>query len=475
VTSSSQSQANDELSPGHSLTRLTSRRTLGFTSLVCLMYLVVSGGPYGLEDAVRFAGPKLAILLCLIVPLTLSVPTALMAAELTALRPVEGGFYFWVKEGLGPFAGFAEAYLTILYTAVDMALYPVLFAAYLSYLLPLGPAAQIAMGVGLVWLAGLLNLAGVRPVGDASIVLATLLLLPFVILIGFGWARIAHFQMPSAPLFGTDPLGALGAGLTVIIWNFGGWENLSVVSAEIENPRRNYVRAIAVAVPLVAAAYLVPLMVSLSGANNGANWKEGWFSQVGSELGGPTLGGAIAIGGSIMSFAVFQAAMLWVSRMPYVLAREGYLPAALREIWATTATPRRSIIWCCLIFTLLVPTGFLALVVLDVFFYMAALALEMAALVRLRRLVPDRAGLFTVGGGRVGLMLTVILPLLTWSATFGLAVSASDGKRDFTIALLLVLAVWPAYALTRRRWGGPATIQEQPGYSGASTTSSKRE
>ncbi len=50
-------------------------------------------------------------------PLSLSLPTALMAAELTALMPVEGGFYFWVKEAFGPFAGFAEAYLTILYTA----------------------------------------------------------------------------------------------------------------------------------------------------------------------------------------------------------------------------------------------------------------------------------------------------------------------------------------------------------------------
>jgi hypothetical protein len=57
-------------------------------------------------------------------------------------------------------------------------------------------------------------------------------------------------------------------------------------------------------------------------------------------------------------------------------------------------------------------------------------------------------------------MLTVILPLLTWLATFGLAVSAGDAKRDFTIALLLALAVWPAYALTRRRWGGPPGIQE---------------
>src|ERR1039458_2633506 len=129
------------------------------------------------------AGPRLTLMLCLIVPLTLSLPTALMAAELTALMPVEGGFYFWVKEALGPFAGFAEAYLTILSAAVDMAIYPVLFAGYLSFILPLGPTAQLATGVALVWLAGGLNFLGVRPVGMASIVLAAILLSPFAALV----------------------------------------------------------------------------------------------------------------------------------------------------------------------------------------------------------------------------------------------------------------------------------------------------
>ena len=50
------------------------KRTLGLLPLISVMYLVVSGGAYGLEDAVRLAGPRLTILLCLIVPLTLSVP-----------------------------------------------------------------------------------------------------------------------------------------------------------------------------------------------------------------------------------------------------------------------------------------------------------------------------------------------------------------------------------------------------------------
>src|SRR5215469_6000447 len=113
--------------------------------LICVMYLIVSGGPYGIEDAVGIAGPRLALLLCLLVPLTLSFPTALMAAELTALLPSEGGFYFWVKEALGPFAGFAEAYLTILYTAVDTAIYPVLFVTYLAAVWPMSAAAQVAL------------------------------------------------------------------------------------------------------------------------------------------------------------------------------------------------------------------------------------------------------------------------------------------------------------------------------------------
>jgi amino acid transporter len=435
---------------------------MGLVPLVCVMYLVVSGGAYGLEDAVRMAGPRLTILLCLLVPLTLSLPTALMAAELTALMPVEGGFYFWVKEAVGPFAGFAEAYLTILYTAVDMAIYPVLFAGYLSFIIPLGPAAQIAIGIALVWAAGGLNFLGVRPVGMASILFTAILISPFAILVIVGFPHLLHFTMPTQPLFGADRWGALAGGLTVVIWNFGGWENLSVVSAEIENPRRNYLRAVLIALPIIVAGYVLPLAVSVSGTSGGADWGVGSFSREGYRIGGPILGAALAIGGAVMSFAVFEAAMLWVSRMPFVLARERYLPHPLTELWSTTVTPGRSILLCCIVFTLLVPVGFVALVVLDVFFYMAALTLEMAALIRLRRTMPNRTGMFAIGGGRLGLVLVAILPVLTWLATFGLAISTSDGKLDFILAISLGVGVWPAYTICRRRYGGPPALDPPP-------------
>jgi amino acid transporter len=430
-------------------------RRVGLLALVALIYLVVSGGAYGLEDAVGIAGARLTLALCLIVPLTLSLPTALMAAELTALMPVEGGFYYWVREALGPFPAFVEAYLTILYTATDMAIYPVLIAAYLAFVLPLGTMAQVAVGVALIWLSGALNIFGARPVGNTSIALMAAITVPFAALVIAGFPRLVHWTMPAPSPHGGDLLGALGGALTVVIWNFSGWENLSMVAGEIEDPRRNYARAIAIALPLVTLGYLLPLAVSLSGAGSTAAWRPGYFVDVGRHLGGPMLGFALAAGGALSAFSIFDAAMLWVSRMPYILAREGYLPPRLACIWADRATPATSIVACCVVFSMLIPLGFVALVVLDVFFYMGALALEMWALVRLRKLRPDRARLFVIGGGRRMLFMVVAAPIVTWLATFGLAVSHNGGARSLIVSILLAAGAWPAYAILRRRYGGP--------------------
>jgi amino acid transporter len=425
------------------------------------MYLVVSGGPYGIEDAVGIAGPRLVLLLCLLVPLTLSFPTALMAAELTAFLPWEGGFYFWVKEALGPFAGFAEAYLTILYTAVDTAIYPVLFVTYVRFLFPISALAQVVVAVVLVWLSGLLNALGVRMVGYTSMLWTACVAAPFVALVALGLPRVIHWQLGPEVRAGHDLIGRLGGALTVVIWNFCGWENLSVVAAEIKDPQRDYLRAISVVVPAVALGYILPLAVCLQGAAGGVDWHTGSLAEHSMRIGGRLLGLAIAGGGVLSSFAIFETAMLWVSRLPFVLARESYLPASLAAVWSSRDVPGRSLILCCIVFTLLIPLGFITLVVFDVFFYMLALMLEMAALIRLRRLYPRRDGLFMIRGGRAAIYLVALAPLFTWSATFGLAVSGRAG--DLIIASVLAALAWPLYTLLKKHYGGPHQVNRHSG------------
>ena len=73
---------------------MSSRRRgeIGLLSLVAILFFNVSGGPYGLEDAVGTLGPGLALVLLLVTPLVWSLPVSLAMAELASALPEEGGY-----------------------------------------------------------------------------------------------------------------------------------------------------------------------------------------------------------------------------------------------------------------------------------------------------------------------------------------------------------------------------------------------
>lgn len=59
-----------------------------------------------------------------------------MVGELSSALPEEGGFYTWVRRAVGPFWGFPEAWLSLVSSVFDMAIYPTIFVLYLVQLLP---------------------------------------------------------------------------------------------------------------------------------------------------------------------------------------------------------------------------------------------------------------------------------------------------------------------------------------------------
>src|SRR5690242_8687127 len=106
-----------------------SRGKLGLLSLAAATYFMVSGGPYGVEELVQDSGYRTALLIIFLIPLIWALPTALMVGELSAALPEEGGFYVWVRRAMGPFWGFQEAWLSLVASIFDMAIYPTLFVA----------------------------------------------------------------------------------------------------------------------------------------------------------------------------------------------------------------------------------------------------------------------------------------------------------------------------------------------------------
>src|SRR5580698_1810670 len=140
--------------------RVSRRMTL--LSLVGALYMMVSGGPYALEELARDVGFGRAVAVLLAVPLFWSIPTALMVGELASALPEEGGYYAWVRRGLGPFWGFQEAWLSLVASVFDMALYPTFFMLYLTRLVPglcVWPSAPIVTGTLVIAMAAAYNVA----------------------------------------------------------------------------------------------------------------------------------------------------------------------------------------------------------------------------------------------------------------------------------------------------------------------------
>jgi amino acid transporter len=387
---------------------------------------MVSGGPYGLESIVGRAGYGGATAVLLVTPVLWSLPTALMVAELSSAMPEDGGFYVWVRRALGPFWGFQEAWLSLAASVADMAIYPTLFALYLGKLWPpaAGPFAP-AVGAGLVGACAWLNARGSRAVGGASVALGAVLLAPFAAFVALGLAA-GGGAGGAAGASALPPGGAGGllAGTMVAMWNYMGWDNASTVAAEVRDPRRTYPRAMVMTVALVSATYVAPVLAAARAGLAPGLFSTGAWADAGEVVGGRWLRIAIVVGGLACGAGMFNALVLSYSRLPFALARDGYLPAALGRVDARTGAPRNAIVACSVAYLACLGLGFDRLVELDVVLYGASLALEFVALVVLRVREPDLPRPFRVPGGLCGAILVgvgpaALLGVALWQALLG--------------------------------------------------------
>ncbi|MGH9563243.1 MAG: amino acid permease, partial [Terracidiphilus sp.] len=194
---------------------------------------MVSGGAYGTEDIIHGAGYSRGILILLLTPLLWSVPTALMVGELASALPHEGGYYAWVRRGMGNFWGFQEAWLSRVASIFDMAIYPTLFVAYLERLYPWIASGHRGIIVGLIIIAisAALNILGVRVIGISSLWLFVLLSAPFAMIVVLSVFKIGALSTAAtAPV--TSTIGLAG-GVLIAMWNYMGWDSASTIAAEV--------------------------------------------------------------------------------------------------------------------------------------------------------------------------------------------------------------------------------------------------
>jgi len=426
--------------------------------LVAATFFMVSGGTYGTEEIVSGAGYGHGILILLFLPVLWCLPTAFMIGELSSALPEEGGYYAWVRRGLGNFWGFQEAWLSLAASIFDMAIYPTLFVFYLKQMSPwfgVGNHGVLA-GLFVVITCAALNLAGIRVVGMTSLWLFFLLSAPFAVIVllapmrGGALAAVPHATEAGAGL------GLLG-GVLVAMWNYMGWDNASTIAQEVERPQRTYPKAMIAAVILVSLTYVLPFAaVYFMGVPAAAFAEDGSWAMVAGLVGGKVMGFEwlrflVVLGGMMSGFGMFNALVMSYSRLPLAMARDGMLPKVFARTSTRTQAPWVAIIACATCWALCLGLGFKRLVTLDIMLYGAALILEFVTLVALRIREPQLKREFRVPGGLIGAILAGVFPLALLMIALVQSESQSVlGINGLLFGVLIMAAGFALYASTRK-------------------------
>jgi amino acid transporter len=391
----------------------TTLQKAGLFYLVFVMFSYTTGGPFGLEDMVTTSGPGMTLIYLLVLPFFWCIPVSLVSAELTTAMPVEGGFYRWTRAAFGDFWGFLAGWWNWSASFLLGGAYAVLFTDYLVYYFPgITGWKHYLVSVALIAVITWINVRGIQMVGKVATALELFIFVPVMTMIVIAFLHWHH--NPFVPLIPPHQptFKIFGVGLALGLWLYSGYEQLSTVAEEVENPQRAYPRALAVVVPLSIAAYFLPTLAGLASAGHWEQWHTGYFSDAAKIIGGPWLGTWMTLAAMVGNVALLNSTVLTTTRMPFAMAEDVYLPAALTRKHPRYGTPWLAIVTSAIIYALLAWQSLGQLISVYIWLRSATTVLTVLSAWKLRRTRPGMPRTFVIPGGRIGLFYVVAAPVV---------------------------------------------------------------
>ncbi|MGB8524389.1 MAG: amino acid permease [Candidatus Acidiferrales bacterium] len=347
----------------------------------------------------------------------LSLFGALSFAELGAAMPEAGGQYAYLRRGLGPVWGFLFGWMhSTVGESSSAASIAAGLARFTSFLIPALAVPLFSwhftlpfsgapydfvftrsqpMAAGAIILFTFINYLGVRLGGRVQVALTLLKVAAVLAIVAagfwFGHGNMSHFH-PFWPMQTTaGTLTAFLAALAAALWAYDGWEDLNRVGSEIQNPERNFPRALAGGTILVAVIYLLFSAVcfyalpfaSVASSSHVA-------SDVVESFAGPGAAFWITLAMIVAALGTLNSSIMSGARVPFAMARDGLFFRVTGSVNRRFRTPGGALIFQGTLAALMALTGtFEELTSLFVFAAWIFYALSVVALFRLRKTAPD--------------------------------------------------------------------------------------
>lgn len=396
----------------------------------------------------------------------LSLAGALSYAELAAMMPRAGGEYVFMREAYGRPWGFLFGWMSFFIgKAGSQAALGVQFALFLNTMLrgrlegtflsttlfghpiPFGKVQVVALA-SILLVTGI-NCLAVKVSGGVAAFLSAIKIL-LVLVVGVGAFLLAqgadwsHLTMANvgglcekvspAARYG---FGGLIAAMLGALWAYDGWNNVTLVAGEVQNPKRNLPRALIGGMLLIMALYLFVNLsyfyvmaptdiASVSTASSVA-------TEVARRFLGPLAITFIAAALLSSTFGTLHTSILTGARVPYAMARDGLFLRSLSKVSPRTHVPTGALIvqaiWACIL-VIAFSSSFDTLTDYAIFGLWIFYGLVTAAVFILRRKMPDAERPYRAWGYPVVpifflLATALILGMTLWGERDAAAAGAS--------------------------------------------------
>ena len=246
-------------------------------------------------DMMRNLGSGFWLIVVWVITGVMTIAAAISYGELSALFPKAGGQYTYITKIFGKMTGFLYGWglFTVIQTGTIAAV-AMAFSKFTAYLIPsLNQAAPIfqhgtfqitwiqILSIFVILFLTYINTKGmkngkiVQDIFTASKVIALLgiIILGFILVKNSHWAENMSFGTQAfqnlkntswVPISGVTLLGGIAAAMVGSVFSSVAWENVTFMSGEIENPKKNVVKSMVLGTSVVMVLYLLINLVYLN-------------------------------------------------------------------------------------------------------------------------------------------------------------------------------------------------------------------
>lgn len=283
----------------------------------------------------------------------LSLLGALCYCELGTFIEKSGGDYIYLKIAYGRFIGFLVSWVNVWFLDPGShAILSLTFAVYATQpFFPSQGGTTCHPPFGLVKLLAAcaiciltaVNCISIRLAAQAQVLFTVckLLAIASIVIVAFIRLLSGHtlaFYQHAFDGSTTSP-GAIGHAFYSAMWAYGGWSGLNLITEEVINPNKNFLRALMISIPLVTTCYILINLAYFSVLTKEEILASDAVALTFASRLSPVFGVAMPLIVSLSCFGSLNMGIFTSARVIFSIARERQLPLSLAMVHRKTQAP----------------------------------------------------------------------------------------------------------------------------------------